>query len=68
MSEKCAAGTLGCHCYYWVPVRDATPRLREQTAAGRWQSLIEHLEKEIPSLLERCPTTPGVSMAVVAGV
>lgn len=34
--------------------------------AGRWQSLIEYLEKELPSLLERDRTTPGVAMALVA--
>jgi CubicO group peptidase (beta-lactamase class C family) len=33
---------------------------------GRWQSLVTFLENEIPSLLERHPTTPGVSMAIVA--
>ena len=33
---------------------------------GRWQSLVTFLEDEIPSLLKRHPTTPGVSMAIVA--
>ena len=32
----------------------------------RWQTLIAFLEKEIPSLLKRGITTPGVSMAIVA--
>ena len=33
---------------------------------GRWQSLITFLESEIPSLLQRSPTTPGAAMAIVA--
>ena len=32
----------------------------------RWQSLIEYLEREIPSLLQRAPATPGAAMALVA--
>jgi len=33
---------------------------------ARWQSLIAYLEKEIPSLLQRAPATPGAAMALVA--
>jgi CubicO group peptidase (beta-lactamase class C family) len=33
---------------------------------GRWDGLIEHLEREIPSLLQRHPVTPGAAMALVA--
>ncbi len=40
---------------------DAAPK-----DGGRWQSLIAFLESEIPSLLERGITTPGVAMALVA--
>src|SRR5262245_143386 len=34
--------------------------------AGRWQSLIEYLEKEIPSRLTAAPATPGAAIALVA--
>ena len=44
--------------------RDPAPA--KSTAGGRWQSLIAYLEKEIPSLLQRAPTTPAASMALVA--
>jgi CubicO group peptidase (beta-lactamase class C family) len=44
--------------------RDATPS--ESTPGGRWQPLIAYLEKEIPSLLQRAPSTPGVSIALVS--
>src|SRR5262245_20018967 len=33
---------------------------------GHWQSLIAYLQKEIPSLLERAPATPGAAIALVA--
>ena len=36
------------------------------TAQRRWQSLIDYLEKELPSLLERGVATPGASIALVA--
>src|SRR5688572_1372977 len=32
----------------------------------RWQPLIAFVEKEIPALLERATSTPGVAMALVA--
>jgi CubicO group peptidase (beta-lactamase class C family) len=44
--------------------RDVAPAAANN--GGRWQSLITFLENEIPSLLERHPTTPGVSMAIIA--
>jgi CubicO group peptidase (beta-lactamase class C family) len=34
--------------------------------AGRWQSLIAYLEKEIPSRLAAAPATPGAAIALVA--
>lgn len=42
--------------------RDSPP----PDSASRWKSLIGYLEKEIPSLLQRATTTPGVSMALVS--
>ena len=44
--------------------RDAAPATADNDA--RWQSLIGFLEREIPSLLERHPTTPGAAIAIVA--
>ena len=44
--------------------RDATDAASKD--GGRWQSLIAFLEREIPSLLERGITTPGVAIALVA--
>jgi len=36
------------------------------TSHDRWQPLIDYLDKEIPSLLQRAPATPGAAMALVA--
>jgi CubicO group peptidase (beta-lactamase class C family) len=44
--------------------RDSAPA--KSIAGGRWQSLIAYLEKEIPSLLQHAPATPGVSIALVS--
>ena len=38
----------------------------ESANHGRWTSLIAHLEKKIPALLQRATATPGVSMALVS--
>jgi CubicO group peptidase (beta-lactamase class C family) len=38
-----------------------------ETAGGdRWRSLVEYLDRELPSLLDRSTTTPGAAMALVA--
>jgi CubicO group peptidase (beta-lactamase class C family) len=50
--------SLGCRR------RESAPA--ESPVVGRWKSLIAYLEEEIPSLLQRAPATPGVSMALVA--
>jgi CubicO group peptidase (beta-lactamase class C family) len=31
-----------------------------------WQTLVEYLERELPALLDRAVTTPGIAMALVA--
>jgi len=36
------------------------------TPQARWHSLIAYLEKEIPSLLDSAPATPGAAMALIA--
>lgn len=46
--------------------RDAASATATADSGARWQSLIAFLEREIPSQLERRPTTPGVAMAIVA--
>jgi CubicO group peptidase (beta-lactamase class C family) len=43
--------------------RDPAPT---EDGGSRWRSLIEYIEKEIPSLLNRSTATPGAAMALVA--
>jgi CubicO group peptidase (beta-lactamase class C family) len=50
-----------------VPLAACTRRESQPTpTASRWQSLIDYLEKEIPSLLNGAPATPAAAMALVA--
>ena len=44
--------------------RDPAPTTED--GGSQWQSLIEFIEKEIPSLLDRSTATPGAAMALVA--
>ncbi|HEU4688123.1 MAG TPA: serine hydrolase domain-containing protein [Vicinamibacterales bacterium] len=43
--------------------RDSVPAAADD---GEWRTLIEYVEKEIPSLLDRSATTPGAAIALVA--
>jgi CubicO group peptidase (beta-lactamase class C family) len=36
------------------------------SSRARWHSLLDYLEREIPSLLARAPATPGAAIALVA--
>ena len=54
----------------WPLLSLAACTRRDSVAAvaddGEWRTLIEYVEKEIPSLLDRSATTPGAAIALVA--
>jgi CubicO group peptidase (beta-lactamase class C family) len=68
LSTRRAFLTISGRAAIGLPLVSACGRSEPITPSpsARWQPLIEYLEKEIPSLLQRAPATPAAAMALVS--